>query len=199
MQDALSQRSQKQRDRLAYIEFRLWFLGDACRRDLMERFGIAPAMATRDFTAYRELAPENIDFDGRRKVYVPSERFAPVFEHEPEPVSYTHLDVYKRQTSHAAPDADEWPWLPPQVPAMWGGSAAKGVRKAGSCRPGDHPRPRIPWKSPRAPAPAHARRLAQNVDVYKRQLHKNVIIAEVLQTARMRAPRRFPSSMPSRV
>jgi hypothetical protein len=86
MQDTLSQRSQKQRDRLAYIEFRLWFLGDACRRDLMERFGIAPAMATRDFTAYRELAPENIDFDGRRKVYVPSERFAPVFEHQPERV-----------------------------------------------------------------------------------------------------------------
>lgn len=84
--DTINKRSQKQRDRLAYIEFRLWFLGDACRRDLMERFGIAPAMSTRDFTAYRELAPQNIDFDGVRKVYVPSERFAPVFEHEPERV-----------------------------------------------------------------------------------------------------------------
>jgi hypothetical protein len=84
--ETINKRSQKQRGRLAYIEFRLWFMGDACRRDLMERFGIAPAMATRDFTAYRELAPENIDFDGRRKVYVPSERFAPVFEHEPERV-----------------------------------------------------------------------------------------------------------------
>jgi hypothetical protein len=84
--DALNKRSQKQRDRLAYIEFRLWFLGDACRRDLMERFGIAPAMATRDFTAYRELAPQNIDFDGGRKVYVPTAQFAPVFEHEPERV-----------------------------------------------------------------------------------------------------------------
>lgn len=86
MRETLSQRSQKQRDRLAYIEFRLWFLGDACRRDLMKRFGIAPAMATRDFTAYRDLAPQNIDFDGSRKVYVPSKRFAPVFEHEPERV-----------------------------------------------------------------------------------------------------------------
>jgi WYL domain len=86
MRNALSERSQKQRDRLAYIEFRLWFLGDACRQDLMDRFGIAPAMATRDFTAYRELAPRNIDFDGRRKVYVPSERFAPVINHEPEQV-----------------------------------------------------------------------------------------------------------------
>ena len=82
-QEAIDDLSQKQRDRLAYVEFRLWFLGDVCRRDLMERFGIAPAVATRDFTAYRDLAPQNINFDGRRKVYVPSEHFAPVFEHEP--------------------------------------------------------------------------------------------------------------------
>ncbi len=84
--DAVNKLSQKQRDRLAYIEFRLWFLGDACRRDLIERFGIAPAVATRDFTAYRELAPQNIDFDGRRKVYIPSERIAPLFEHSTERV-----------------------------------------------------------------------------------------------------------------
>ena len=56
-QDTIDDLSQKQRDRLAYVEFRLWFLGDVCRRDLMERFGIAPAVATRDFTAYRDLAP----------------------------------------------------------------------------------------------------------------------------------------------
>lgn len=84
--DAINELSQKQRDRLAYIEFRLWFLGDISRRDLMGRFGIAPAVATRDFTAYREKAPQNIDFEGRRKVYVPSDRFSPVFEHEPERV-----------------------------------------------------------------------------------------------------------------
>lgn len=83
---AIDALSQKQRDRLAYIEFRLWFLGDACRRDLMERFGIAPAVATRDFTAYRELAPQNMAFEGSRKVYVPSERFSPMFEHVPERV-----------------------------------------------------------------------------------------------------------------
>ncbi len=85
-ESAINNLSQKQRDRLAFIEFRLWFLGDVSRRDLMERFGIAPAVATRDFTAYRELAPLNIDFEGRRKVYVPSEQFSPVFEHESERV-----------------------------------------------------------------------------------------------------------------
>ena len=65
-----------QRERLAFIEFRLWFLGDVRRPDLMDRFDIAPAVATRDLGAYRELAPQNIDFDSKRKVYA---------------VSYTHL------------------------------------------------------------------------------------------------------------
>ena len=75
-----------QRERLAFIEFRLWFLGDVRRPDLIDRFGIAPAVATRDLTAYRALAPDNMDFDGSRKLYVPSKSFAPVFEHDPDRV-----------------------------------------------------------------------------------------------------------------
>ena len=78
--------SQAQRERLAFIEFRLWFLGDVGRPDLMDRFGIAPAVATRDLAAYRELAPKNIDFDGSRKVYVPTEGFVAIFDHEPDRV-----------------------------------------------------------------------------------------------------------------
>ena len=75
-----------QRERLAFIEFRLWFLGDVRRPDLIDRFGIAPAVATRDLSAYRALAPDNMDFDGSRKLYVPSKSFAPVFEHDPDRV-----------------------------------------------------------------------------------------------------------------
>lgn len=78
--------NQNQRERLAFIEFRLWFLGDVGRPDLIDRFGIAPAVATRDLAAYRELAPENIDFDGSRKLYIPTAVFNPVFEHEPDRV-----------------------------------------------------------------------------------------------------------------
>lgn len=77
----LDERNHAQRERLAFIEFRLWFLGDVSRKDLMERFGIAPAVATRDLASYREFAPTNIDFDGSRKVYITSVAFAPVFEH----------------------------------------------------------------------------------------------------------------------
>jgi predicted DNA-binding transcriptional regulator YafY len=78
--------AQAQRDRLAFIEFRLWFLGDISRRDLMERFGIAPAMATRDLAAYRDLAPGNIDFEGSRKIYVTGKDLSPLFAHHPERV-----------------------------------------------------------------------------------------------------------------
>lgn len=83
---SLDELNQAQRERLAFVEFRLWFLGDVRRPDLIDRFGIAPAVATRDLATYRELAPENIDFDGRRKVYVPTTNFQPLFEHAPERV-----------------------------------------------------------------------------------------------------------------
>lgn len=39
--------SQAQRERLAFVEFRLWFLGDVRHPDLIDRFGIAPAVTTR--------------------------------------------------------------------------------------------------------------------------------------------------------
>lgn len=53
--------NQAQRERLAFIEFRLRFLGDVRRPDLYDRFDIAPAVATRDLGLYREIAPDNID------------------------------------------------------------------------------------------------------------------------------------------
>lgn len=81
-----NQISQQLRERLAFIEFRLWFLGDVRRPDLIDRFGIAPAVATRDLAAYRDVAPNNVEFDGKRKLYAPTTKFVPVFEHDPDRV-----------------------------------------------------------------------------------------------------------------
>lgn len=78
--------SQVQRERLAYIEFRLYFLGEVRRQDLMNRFGVAPAGATRDFAQYKELFPGNISFDGSTKAYIIGESFTPAFKHVPERV-----------------------------------------------------------------------------------------------------------------
>lgn len=84
--EAVEALSQIQRERLAYIEFRLYFLGEIGRTDLSKRFGVAPAAATRDFSLYRELFPENIEFDNTSKLYVISDHFQPGFEHVPERV-----------------------------------------------------------------------------------------------------------------
>lgn len=84
--DPLSSLSLPQRERLAYIEFRLYFLGDVRRQDLMDRFGIAPAAATRDFAQYRELCPDNLSLDGSSKTYVLGSGFRPAFAHSVERV-----------------------------------------------------------------------------------------------------------------
>ncbi len=63
--------SQAQRERLAYIDFRLYFFGEIGRPDLTSRFGVAPAGATRDLALYREIAQQNIEFDGSSKVSQP--------------------------------------------------------------------------------------------------------------------------------
>lgn len=73
--------SHGQRERLAYIDFRLYFFGEIGRPDLSGRFGVAPAGATRDLALYREIAPQNIEFDGSSKIYRIGKDFAPLFEH----------------------------------------------------------------------------------------------------------------------
>jgi hypothetical protein len=45
--------TQSQRDRLAFIELRLRFIGEIRRQDLVARFGIQAAAATRDIAQYK--------------------------------------------------------------------------------------------------------------------------------------------------
>ncbi len=74
-----------QQERLAYIDFKLYFLGELRRTDVGERFGTAPAGATRDIAQYREIAPGNLYLDST-KVYRPTATFVPLFDHRPERV-----------------------------------------------------------------------------------------------------------------
>lgn len=69
-----------QQDRLKHIELKLRFLGRVGRSDLMERFGIQSAAASRDLSLYRELAPDNINYDKREKCYLLGDSFSPLFE-----------------------------------------------------------------------------------------------------------------------
>jgi len=72
--------------RLAHIDFRVNFLGNIGRNDLIARYGIKEAAATRDIAEYRKLAPNNLSYDGASKRYTRSDNFEPVFEFTPSQV-----------------------------------------------------------------------------------------------------------------
>ena len=72
-----------QRDRLAYIELRLWFFGSVRRRDLAARYGVQSAAASRDLGLYQDIAPANMQYDRSSKVYTVTNAFKPVFDFSP--------------------------------------------------------------------------------------------------------------------
>lgn len=80
----LNDLSAAQRQRLAYIEFRVWFFGEVTRKDVLDRFGLATAAGTRDMVLYRDLAPNNVAYEGKVYRYQPT--FTPLFEHQAERV-----------------------------------------------------------------------------------------------------------------
>ncbi|NLY34823.1 MAG: WYL domain-containing protein [Alcaligenaceae bacterium] len=82
----LNELTQAQRERLSHIDFKLYFLGELRRADVVERFGTGPAAATRDIAQYREIAPENLALDNVDKVYRPTDSFVPLFDHAPQRV-----------------------------------------------------------------------------------------------------------------
>jgi hypothetical protein len=84
--EQLADLTQPQRDRLAFVELRVRFIGEIRRQDLVSRFGIQSAAATRDLALYKELAAGNIDYDSKGKSYVLGSDFHPVFDFPPERV-----------------------------------------------------------------------------------------------------------------
>lgn len=78
--------NQSQKERLAHIDFRLYFLGSVGRSDLVKRFGIKEAAATRDIALYRELAADNIEYDTIAKLYRVSDGFKPLFQYQADTV-----------------------------------------------------------------------------------------------------------------
>lgn len=77
---------QAQQERLSHIDFKAFFLGVVGRNDLVSRFGIKEAAATRDIASYRELAPKNLEYDTKAKAYVIKPGFKPMFEYSPTQV-----------------------------------------------------------------------------------------------------------------
>jgi hypothetical protein len=79
--EQLASTSQSQKERLFHIDFKLYFLGAVNRNDLVTRFGIKEAAASRDLSLYKNLAPKNIEYDTKAKTYIQREGFTPLFKY----------------------------------------------------------------------------------------------------------------------
>ena len=86
MRSGAEELSQTQRERLAFLELRAYFAGELRRGDIEARFGVRPAAASRDLSAYRELAPGNLDYDVAARCYRPTDSFKEVFEFQTDRV-----------------------------------------------------------------------------------------------------------------
>lgn len=103
---------QPQQERLAFIEFRLMFLGSANRPDLARRFGVSESAASRDFALYRQLAPGNLHYDRSTALYIPAPGLVPLFH-------YSAAQVLAALAEGFGDDFVATPksWLPCELPS----------------------------------------------------------------------------------
>jgi predicted DNA-binding transcriptional regulator YafY len=72
-----------QKQRLAYIDFKLLFSGWVTRNEIVQRFELGLASASRDIALYKEHTPGNMDYDNVNKKYLIKSSFKPLFTHDP--------------------------------------------------------------------------------------------------------------------
>ena len=112
--DFLANTQSQQRERLAFIEWRLLFFGEVKRQDLVDRFQVHGTAPTRDFKLYGQIAPENLRYDWKAKRYLPNFPFQPVFQVHPQDVLSSLAQISE------TPGADRSLGFPVDLPATLG-------------------------------------------------------------------------------
>jgi hypothetical protein len=106
-----------QERRLEFIDFRLRWDGRLNRGDLIAFFGISVPQASLDISRYSELAPGNLLYDRRARVYIASSKFEPLFASS-SPSRFLN-DLHASETGILEAEASFVGWRPPlaYVPA----------------------------------------------------------------------------------
>ena len=78
----LEKLSYAQQQRLAYIDFKLFFTGSVTRSEIVQHFKLGVSAATRDINLYKEHVPKNMAYDNSQKKYFLTNSFKPLFNHD---------------------------------------------------------------------------------------------------------------------
>lgn len=72
-----------QKQRLAYIDFKLLFVGYVSRAEIVSYFEKGLTSASSDINLYKELCAENMEYNSKEKKYFQAPAFTPLFNHDP--------------------------------------------------------------------------------------------------------------------
>lgn len=72
-----------QKQRLAYIDFKLLFVGYVTRSEVVTHFEKGLTSASSDINLYKNLCPKNLKYDAKQKRYFQTSTFVPLFNHDP--------------------------------------------------------------------------------------------------------------------
>ncbi|MBT6690401.1 WYL domain-containing protein [archaeon] len=67
------------KQRLEFLEYRLFWEGTINRKDLIDVFGVSVPQASADIKQYKQNAPGNIYYDKSQKKYLVTSKFKPIF------------------------------------------------------------------------------------------------------------------------
>lgn len=81
---SLNNLSLSQKQRLAYIDFKLMFVGHFSRAEIVSYFEKGLTSATRDINTYKSLRSTNLLYDTKQKRYYQTAQFSPLFSHDPK-------------------------------------------------------------------------------------------------------------------
>lgn len=96
--------------RLAFIEYRLFWDGSINRADLTDFFGVSTPQASADLARYTAAAPGNLHYDATAKTFVPGPGFAPRMQ---QPSSDDYLSDLILFASKLVSREELWPGQPP--------------------------------------------------------------------------------------
>jgi hypothetical protein len=103
------------KERLDFIDFRLFWEGRINRSDIIERFAISTPQASKDLSLYESMAPGNLVYDVSAKKYLASSSYKPRFI---EPSSDGFLMQLRNISDRTLPIEETWLGTLPSAESM---------------------------------------------------------------------------------
>lgn len=156
--------------------------GELQRADVVDRFGVNPAQAAADFSAYMAIAPSNMEYNKSRKRYLPLPGFEPKF------ICPTSLDEFAGIESPVV-TVETWPMPSRTASSETLQAVVKAIRQREAVevryQSMTDPKPSWRWLSPHAFA-SDGERWHVRAFCHKREEFRDFVLGRIVATRHTR-------------